>query len=814
MRRLCIVVLLLAVCGTAHLFADTQDNATFRTRMLPANEIPPIAADGNSANATITVHVTRDDRGNVNAATVTFDIEYTVASNVTFTGLHIHNAPAAQNGAVVIDTGISGASPVSVGAGRGRITRVVNYASTDANGIKFVTGLLATPENYYVNIHTTTNGAGFMRGQLQANRLIFRPAMGADQEVPAVNLDAEGAALIEVQVNRDPQTGAITSGTVTFDVDYRFPAPVTITGLHIHNAAPGANGPVVIDTGTNSTSTAITDATRGNVFRVVEITSSNTNGIAALNGLFADPTQYYVNMHTTVNPGGVIRGQLSRNSYSFYNEMTQAEENPPTGVAGTANSMTTIRVDRDATGNITAGTVRFNVAYNMGTATTFTGLHIHNGKIGVNGPVVINTGLSGAASVATNPDGTGSPIVRDVNLTPSDTGFDFMRGVLENPENYYVNIHSTQFAGGVVRAQLAKETYHFKTVMSTANEVPPITTVDTAATGWVTVKINRNAAGALTGGTVTFDVNYTNGGPITFTGLHIHYPAPAGANGPVTINTGISGAASVASTTGSGNITRVVNVDTGNAAGINTLNALITAPDTAYINLHTTQFGGGVVRSQMLPVVNTVAQAAGGGEWLTAVTLTNPSATSSVQGLVDFFNSNGTLMPATVVDPTTSFWIPPSGSVTVSTHNKGDLAGGFAKVFSNGNVGVQQVYLHSAFPANTAPVTTVTSRAVSIPISLSAATRTNTGIALIANSAGTLTLSMVNALGLPVPGSSRSIDVTAGQQISAFVNELLPVAAEPPLIGNLSITISTGTISVLAVQFNGTLAPVTVTPLP
>ncbi|HYR43051.1 MAG TPA: CHRD domain-containing protein, partial [Terriglobia bacterium] len=398
MRRLCVIVLF-SLLVAPHVFGDSQDTVVFRTRMLPDNEVPPIAAPGNSASATITVHVTRDEKANVNAATVTFDIDYTIASALTFTGLHIHNGLTGQNGPVVIDTGISGTNTVAAAAGSGKITRVVNYASTDANGIKFVTGLLATPENYYVNIHTTVNPGGFMRGQLQSSRLIFRPVMSSVFEVPAVNLDAEGAALVDVQVNRDPQTGAITSGTVIFDVDYRFPDPVTITGLHIHNGPMGVNAPVVIDTGTNATSTAVTNVTRGNIFRIVEISASNTNGIAALNGLFTDPTQYYINMHTTVNPGGVIRGQLAKNVYVFYNQMTQAEENPPTGVSGAANSMTYVRIDRDSTGNVVSGAVSFNLNYAMGAPTTFTGLHIHNAKVGVNGPVVINTGISGTIPV-------------------------------------------------------------------------------------------------------------------------------------------------------------------------------------------------------------------------------------------------------------------------------------------------------------------------------------------------------------------------------------------------------------------------------
>jgi hypothetical protein len=367
----------------------------------------------------------------------------------------------------------------------------------------------------------------------------------------------------------------------------------------------------------------------------------------------------------------------------------------------------------------------------------------------------------------------------------------------------------------VIRAQLVKETYHFKTIMTTANENPPITGVDTAATGWVTVKINRDAAANITGGSVTFDVNFTNTGPITFTGLHIHYPGVAGVNAGVVINTGVAGGAnSVESTTGSGNITRVVNIDAPNAITLQTLNALITAPETAYINLHTTQFGGGVVRSQMFPVFNTVAQAAGGGDWQTEITVRNPSTTTAVQGIVNFFSPIGTLMPAAVTDPNISFLIPPGGSTTVSTHNKGSFSGGFAKVFSNGNVTVESRYGYPAYTANNLRGTTVTSRSVSLPVRVANGGLTNTGIALITNSAGTLSATLTNAFGLPIPGGSASVAVPAGIQIAAFVSEVLTTITSTEYAGTLTITITSGTISVMALQFDTTITPVTITPLP
>src|SRR5262249_18550990 len=156
-------------------------------------------------------HASRDGRGNISTASVTFDIDYTVTAAATFTGLHIHNAVTGVNGPVVIDTGLSTANPVAVASGSGRISRTVNYSPTDTTGLGWVTGLLATPENYYANMHTTTNPAGFMRGQLQATHLVLRPVLSPTFEVPTVPIDAEGAALVDITVSRDA-SGAITSG--------------------------------------------------------------------------------------------------------------------------------------------------------------------------------------------------------------------------------------------------------------------------------------------------------------------------------------------------------------------------------------------------------------------------------------------------------------------------------------------------------------------------------------------------------------------------------------------------------------------------
>lgn len=178
------------------------------------------------------------------------------------------------------------------------------------------------------------------------------------------------------------------------------------------------------------------------------------------------------------------------------------------------------------------------------------------------------------------------------------------------------------------------------------------------------------------------------------------------------------------------------------------------------------------------------------------------------------FQSNGTPMPAAVTDPNISFLIPAGGSTTVSTHNKTDFALGFAKVFSNGPVTIDARYFHPVYTTGANGAATVTSRSVSVPVSVGPTASTNTGVALLANAAGTLTLSLRDAGGNAIAGGSRSIDVTANQDVVAFVKELLPSVTASSFTGTLTVTTSTGTISVLALQFDGTISPVTVTALP
>jgi hypothetical protein len=70
------------------------------------------------------------------------------------------------------------------------------------------------------------------------------------------------------------------------------------------------------------------------------------------------------------------------------------------------------------------------------------GAHIHIGGPDVAGPVVVPLA---------NPDETGASAGCASNVDPA-----LVSAIVQNPENYYVNVHTTDFPAGAVRGQLAE----------------------------------------------------------------------------------------------------------------------------------------------------------------------------------------------------------------------------------------------------------------------------------------------------------------------------------------------------------------------
>lgn len=83
-------------------------------------------------------------------------------------------------------------------------------------------------------------------------------------------------------------------------------------------------------------------------------------------------------------------------------------------------------------------------------STTIVGAHIHPAPAGVNGPVILSTGVSAAAPLVL-PNGTAEFRVSGI---PVDAAL--VQAIANNPAGYYFNVHSPLNSGGFARGQLTR----------------------------------------------------------------------------------------------------------------------------------------------------------------------------------------------------------------------------------------------------------------------------------------------------------------------------------------------------------------------
>ncbi|MBI5281081.1 MAG: CHRD domain-containing protein, partial [Candidatus Solibacter usitatus] len=276
--------------------------------------------------------------------------------------------------------------------------------------------------------------------------------MNAGNEVPPIaGLNASAVCSVIAIASRNAQ-GVPLSGEVIFDANYSgFPDGANFSGFHIHNAPAGINAGVVISSGLSGTVPAV--AAGGNLHYEVSIDPANPTQATALAGLFAEPSFYYVNIHTQTNPGGAIRGQLHRTDrMNFQTTLLPSNELPAVNLDATAPAALTLHSLRNNEGWIVAGVSIFDVNFRFPGAAQISGLHIHDGSASANGPVILNSGL--AAASQPNSD-TGFGNVFRVATQSSAGALSAMNLIAINPNATYYNIHTTTFPAGVMRAQTA-----------------------------------------------------------------------------------------------------------------------------------------------------------------------------------------------------------------------------------------------------------------------------------------------------------------------------------------------------------------------
>lgn len=172
MNRLSLLVVGLSVlavgCGGKSATGPSQGTrttSTFTVPLSPANEVPPITnADASAAgNATIALTVTKDNSGNITAATVNFQFSATgFPAGTTVTGAHIHNAGPGVIGGVYVDTALA-SGEMAITNGSGSATKNGINVPADRAAV-----IISNPGGHYFNVHSTLNPGGAIRGQLGA----------------------------------------------------------------------------------------------------------------------------------------------------------------------------------------------------------------------------------------------------------------------------------------------------------------------------------------------------------------------------------------------------------------------------------------------------------------------------------------------------------------------------------------------------------------------------------------------------------------------------------------------------------------------
>ncbi len=138
--------------------------------------------------------------------------------------------------------------------------------------------------------------------------VIYNVYLSGTQENPAIDgYQTSGNATVEFTTQRDAQ-GDLTSAIVSFRVNWNADEDQTPTAMHIHRGITGNNGPVLINSGLMPGD--LEAGNSGTIHRQVTITDPMT--LAVVEEIMANPSNFYLNAHSTANPGGFLRGQLQQ----------------------------------------------------------------------------------------------------------------------------------------------------------------------------------------------------------------------------------------------------------------------------------------------------------------------------------------------------------------------------------------------------------------------------------------------------------------------------------------------------------------------
>jgi hypothetical protein len=147
-------------------------------------------------------------------------------------------------------------------------------------------------------------------GPSNTGPIVFTSQLSAASEVPPVTgaeANGRGSVTISFNVPRDAGGAVTGAGNVTFALQLQgFPPGTPAILAHIHPGATGMNGNPLVNTNLSPAAPLLMGDGTVNVTLTAPISQVDAAAITA------NPANYYFNVHTPLNPGGAVRGQLAR----------------------------------------------------------------------------------------------------------------------------------------------------------------------------------------------------------------------------------------------------------------------------------------------------------------------------------------------------------------------------------------------------------------------------------------------------------------------------------------------------------------------
>ncbi|MCF6405465.1 CHRD domain-containing protein [Chitinophaga filiformis] len=237
--------------------------------------------------------------------------------------------------------------------------------------------------------------------------LEFEIPLSAKMENPAPEGRAEtGLLTMRLRANNTLE--------YSFDVD-NLTSGDALTAAHFHAGDPVTNGPVILPfpswTGTTSSGTLTLRQS------LADSLKNASNDI-------------YFNVHSTQNPGGLVRGPVNTDLVLAETiNLSGANEVPPVVTTATGIALLRLTDDRRLYSKVTVTNVPVGDALTMA--------HIHRGAAGANGDVLVTL-------CATEADFGMSKL----------TQLDEANANTVRTEALYVNAHSTMWPAGIIRGQI------------------------------------------------------------------------------------------------------------------------------------------------------------------------------------------------------------------------------------------------------------------------------------------------------------------------------------------------------------------------